>query len=59
MKRGIPEGMACISFLLCPKGLDYEKWDDLVGKSDEIQEIKKRMPKEMATIIYTSGSTGV
>eukprot|EP00804_Cyclotella_cryptica_P006738 CCRYP_015697-RA/>CCRYP_015697-RA protein AED:0.11 eAED:0.11 QI:84/1/1/1/0.28/0.25/8/5515/587 len=59
MKKGIPEGMACISFPLCPEGLEYDKWDELIGKNEEIKEVKKRTPEEMATIIYTSGSTGV
>lgn len=59
MKNGIPEGMKCISFPMCPEGVDYEKWDDLVGKNEEIKEVKKRKAEEMATIIYTSGSTGM
>ena len=58
MKKGIPEGMKCISFPLCPADLAYDKWDDCT-KKDEIKEIKKRKAEEMATIIYTSGSTGV
>ena len=59
MKNGIPDGMKCISFPMCPDGLDYDKWEDLVGKSEEIIELTKRQPDEMATIIYTSGSTGL
>jgi len=59
MKNGIPEGMRCISFPMCPQGVDYEKWDDLVSKNDEMKEVKKRTEEEMATIIYTSGSTGM
>ena len=59
MKKGIPEGMKCISFPLCPVGLDYDKWEDLSGKAEEIKEVKRRTGEEMATIIYTSGSTGV
>ncbi|KAL7528692.1 hypothetical protein ACHAXR_002574 [Thalassiosira sp. AJA248-18] len=59
MKNGIPQGMKCISFPLCPDGLEYEKWNVLVGNSEEIKNVKKRTPDEMATIIYTSGSTGV
>jgi long-chain acyl-CoA synthetase len=58
MKKGIPEGMKCISFPLCPEGLEYDKWEDCV-KGEEIAEVKKRKGEEMATIIYTSGSTGV
>ncbi len=59
MKKGIPSDMKCISFPLCPDDVSYDKWADCTGKSDEIKEIKKRTPEEMATIIYTSGSTGV
>jgi long-chain acyl-CoA synthetase len=58
MKKGIPEGLKCISFPMCPAGVDYEKWEDCV-KGDEIKDVKKRTGEEMATIIYTSGSTGV
>ncbi len=57
MKNGIPEGMKCISFPLCPEGVTYDKWADCL--KDEIKEVKKRTEDEMATIIYTSGSTGV
>ena len=59
MKNGIPEGMKCISFPLCPDGLEYETWAKCVEGKDELKEVKKRTPDEMATIIYTSGSTGV
>lgn len=58
MKKGIPEGMKCISFPLCPEGLEYDTWADSV-KGEELKEVKKRKGEEMATIIYTSGSTGV
>eukprot|EP00956_Cyclotella_meneghiniana_P007766 scaffold10354_cov68-Cyclotella_meneghiniana.AAC.5 len=57
MKKGIPEGMQCVSFPLCPEGLSYVKWEDCL--KNEVKEIKKRTREEMATIIYTSGSTGV
>ena len=59
MKKGIPADMSCVSFPLCPSDVSYDKWADLIGKSEEIKEVKKRTPEEMATIIYTSGSTGV
>lgn len=59
MKKGIPSDMKCISFPLCPDDVTYDKWADLVGKSEEIKEVKKRTADELATIIYTSGSTGM
>eukprot|EP01083_Nonionella_stella_P077134 210439_1 len=59
MKEGIPDDINCISFPLCPDGLEYDKWDDSVSKNEEITNVKSRTPEEMATIIYTSGSTGV
>eukprot|EP00984_Skeletonema_dohrnii_P014556 scaffold6136_cov135-Skeletonema_dohrnii-CCMP3373.AAC.1 len=59
MKKGIPADMSCVSFPLCPSDVSYDKWADLIGDNEEIKEIKKRTPEEMATIIYTSGSTGV
>lgn len=58
MKNGIPDGMKCISFPLCPDDVTYDKWADCV-KGDELKEVKKRKAEDMATIIYTSGSTGV
>ena len=51
MKKGVPGDMKCISFPLCPDGLAYDKWADLVGKSEEINEVKKRTSTELATII--------
>lgn len=51
MKNGVPGDMKCISFPLCPDGLAYDKWADLVGKSEEINEVKKRTSTELATII--------
>merc|ERR1719253_1724786 len=50
--------MKCISFPMCPKGVEYDKWADCV-KGEELKEVKTRTAEEMATIIYTSGSTGV
>lgn len=58
MKKGIPEGLKCISFPLCPDGVEYDKWADCT-KGEELKEVKKRTAEEMATVIYTSGSTGV
>lgn len=59
MKNGIPEGVATISFPLCPKDSGAEKaWNDIIKSSSEIKNPVTRTRDEMATIIYTSGSTG-
>jgi long-chain acyl-CoA synthetase len=59
MKKGIPEGMATISFPLCPKDNGADKtWEDAIKAASPIKEPVKRVREEMATIIYTSGSTG-
>lgn len=58
MRKGVPEGLKCISFPLCPEGLAYDTWADSV-QGEAIKEVKKRTAEELATIIYTSGSTGV
>jgi long-chain acyl-CoA synthetase len=60
MKEGIPPGLNCISFPLCPKGDNVadKKWDEVIAKAEKIKAPVKRTLDEMATIIYTSGSTG-
>jgi long-chain acyl-CoA synthetase len=57
MKQGIPEGMKCVSFPLCPEGLSCDEWVNCL--EEDIKEVKTRKGDEMATIIYTSGSTGM
>jgi non-ribosomal peptide synthetase component F len=62
MKKGIPGGMKCISFPMCPDVSaleDCETWEKCVEGKEELKEVVKRRGEEMATIIYTSGSTGV
>mmetsp|Transcript_13669 Transcript_13669/g.19960 ORF Transcript_13669/g.19960 Transcript_13669/m.19960 type:complete len:562 (-) Transcript_13669:299-1984(-) len=58
MKNGVPKDLPTVSFPLCPEGDYTEKWDEVIGKTEPIQEPSKRTMEEMATIIYTSGSTG-
>jgi long-chain acyl-CoA synthetase len=57
MQQGIPVGVRRVAFPLSPAN-DYEKWDDIIAKSEPLTEVAKRSLAEMATIVYTSGSTG-
>jgi len=57
IRKGIPEGMPCISFPLAPPN-DYESWDSIVARTEPIRGNPTRQPEEAALIAYTSGSTG-
>jgi len=57
IRKGIPEGMPCISFPLAPPN-DYESWDSIVARTEPIRANPTRQPEEAALIAYTSGSTG-
>jgi long-chain acyl-CoA synthetase len=59
MKKGIPSGIATVSFPLTPKDNGAEKtWDEVIKTAKPIEKLAQRSRDEMATIIYTSGSTG-
>ncbi|MCX7894209.1 MAG: AMP-binding protein, partial [Burkholderiales bacterium] len=36
----------------------YEKWADIIARSEPLQGQPKRLPDDLAMILYTSGSTG-
>ena len=57
IKKGVPEDMPKIAFSLAPSN-DYDKWDDVIAKTEPIAENVMRDPEDTALIIYTSGSTG-
>lgn len=57
MRTGVPEHLPRIAFTLAPK-TDYEKWSDIVARTEPIAGSPTRGANELATIIYTSGSTG-
>ncbi len=57
IKKGVPEDMPKIAFSLAPAN-DYDKWDDVIAKSEPVTENVARDPDDTALIIYTSGSTG-
>ena len=57
IKKGVPEDMPKIAFSLAPHN-DYDKWDDVIAKTEPLAENVMRDPEDTALIIYTSGSTG-
>jgi len=57
IKKGIPASMPCIAFPLAPPN-DYEKWDDIVARTEPLQGDPSNKPDDPAIIVYTSGSTG-
>lgn len=57
MSSGVPEHLPRIAFTLAPQ-TDYEKWGDIVARTEPIAGSPTRGANELATIIYTSGSTG-
>jgi long-subunit acyl-CoA synthetase (AMP-forming) len=58
MRPGVPASMKCVSMPLAPEN-DFEKWDDIVKKTEPMTDRPSRDPDDLATIMYTSGSTGV
>ena len=54
---GVPEGMPRITLPLAPD-TPYDRWDDIVARTQPIQGRVQRRADELAMIIYTSGSTG-
>jgi long-chain acyl-CoA synthetase len=54
---GVPDGLPCIAFPLSPP-TSFERWDDIVARTQPLQGQPVRAADELAMIIYTSGSTG-
>ncbi|MBK6515965.1 MAG: AMP-binding protein [Polyangiaceae bacterium] len=54
---GVPKDMPRVAFPLAPK-TEYDKWDDLVAKTEPLGDKPARGADDLAMIIYTSGSTG-
>jgi long-subunit acyl-CoA synthetase (AMP-forming) len=53
----VPEGMPCIAYPLAPK-TNYEKWDDIIARTQPIEGNPVRDMDDSSVLIYTSGSTG-
>ena len=57
IKQGIPAEITRIGFAIAPND-EYEKWDDIIAKTEPLKGQPARKADDRAMIIYTSGSTG-
>jgi long-subunit acyl-CoA synthetase (AMP-forming) len=55
--KGVPEGIPMIAFPLAPP-TSYDKWDDIVARTEPMAGRPARKPDDIGILIYTSGSTG-
>jgi len=56
-RPGVPAALPCIAFPLAPD-TPYERWDDVVTRTQPLAGQPARDAKELAWLMYTSGSTG-
>lgn len=54
---GVPKDLPRIAFPLAPAN-PFEKWDEIVARTEPLTGRIQRNPEDLAMIIYTSGSTG-
>ena len=54
---GVPAQLPRIAFPLAPSN-SYDKWDDIISRTQALTGDALREPTDLAMIIYTSGSTG-
>ncbi len=54
---GVPAQLPRIAFPLAPSN-HYDKWDDIISRTQPLAGDALREPTDLAMIIYTSGSTG-
>ena len=57
-KAGVPADLPCIALPLAPP-TSFNRWDDLVARTEPLAGKLARATDDLAMIIYTSGSTGV
>jgi long-chain acyl-CoA synthetase len=58
MVPGIPPGVLCVASPLC-EAPGFLQWDDLVSRTQPMQDSPVFGADETSTIIYTSGTTGM
>jgi long-chain acyl-CoA synthetase len=54
---GVPADLPCIALPLAPS-TSFNKWDDLIARTEPLSGPIRRTADDLAMIIYTSGSTG-
>lgn len=54
---GVPRDLPRIAFPLAPAN-PFDKWDEIVARTEPLAGRIQRNPDDLAMIIYTSGSTG-
>lgn len=54
---GVPRDLPRIAFPLAPAN-PFDKWDEIVARTEPLAGRLQRDPEDLAMIIYTSGSTG-
>lgn len=54
---GVPRDLPRIAFPLAPAN-PFDRWDDIVGRTEPLAGRIRRNAEDLAMIIYTSGSTG-
>ena len=56
-KSGVPTNLPCIALPLAP-ATGFDKWDDLIARTEPLAGKISRAADDLAMLIYTSGSTG-
>ncbi|MDM7941354.1 MAG: AMP-binding protein [Hydrogenophaga sp.] len=54
---GVPSSLPCIALPLAPE-CGFERWDDIVARTEPLTGEPQRATDELALLLYTSGSTG-
>lgn len=54
---GVPATLPCIALPLAPD-TGFERWDDIVARTEPLTGEPERAADELALLLYTSGSTG-
>ncbi|TXH04305.1 MAG: AMP-binding acetyl-CoA synthetase [Nevskiaceae bacterium] len=53
----LPPSLPLIALPMAPRD-DLPRWDDIIARTQPLQDVSLPQPGDLATILYTSGSTG-